>query len=140
MDDPREYYENLGKWDVFWYGWEDSKPRGIGNPDITWDWDHPPEDFMTPLRDQYLNMRVESNDDYSKRDTLHSVSLILRVLSVVQVAYLEGFIGGHGKNSYEGPGVGGSVADLEQSYGAQVHWFVDAANIQNARVGLQVRY
>ena len=139
-DDPREYYENLGKWDIFWYGWEDSKPRSIGDTDITWDWMHPPENFMTPLRDQYLNMRTESNDDYSKRDTLHSVSLILRVLSVVQVAYLEGFIGGRYKSDYEGPGVGGSLAHLEESHGAQVNWFVDAGNIQNARLGLQVRY
>ncbi len=142
QEDAREYYENLGKWDIFWYGWEDSKPRSIQDPDITWDWTHPPAEFMTPLRNQYLDMRVASNDAYDTRNTFRSISLILRVFSVLQVAYLEGFIGGryHTRSAYEGPGVGGALADLEKSHGARVNWFVDAGSIRQARVGLQVRY
>ncbi len=138
-EDAREYYENLGKWDIFWYGWEDSKPRSITDP-VDWDWAHPPAEFMTPLRDQYLDMRTASNDAYDKSNTFRSISLILRVFSVVQVAYLEGFVGGRYKSDYEGPGVGGSLAHLEESHGAQVNWFVDAGSIRQARLGLQVRY
>jgi hypothetical protein len=138
--DAREYYENLGKWDIFWYGWEDSKPRSISDTDITWDWTNPPTDFITPLRNQYLDMRTASNDAYGNRDKFLTASLLLRLVSVLQVAYLEGFIGGHYNTDYEGPGVGGSLAHLQKSHGAQVNWFVDAQNIDNTRLGLQVRY
>jgi len=137
--DAREYYENLGKWDIFWYGWEDSKPGSLGDG-ITWDWTNPPPDFITPLRNQYLDMRTASNDAYGNRDKFVTASLLLRLVSVLQVAYLEGFIGGHYSNDYDGPGVGGSLAHLQKSHGAQVNWFVDAQNIENTRLGLQVRY
>ncbi len=139
-EDAREYYENLGKWDIFWYGWEDSKPTSIGDTDITWDWTNPPADFITPLRNQYLDMRTASNDAYGNRDKFLTASLLLRLVSVLQVAYLEGFIGGRYKNDYEGPGVGGSLAHWQKSHGAQVNWFVDARSIDHTRLGLQVRY
>ncbi|HKI84254.1 MAG TPA: hypothetical protein VKA63_07960 [Candidatus Krumholzibacteria bacterium] len=139
-EDAREYYENLGKWDIFWYGWQDSKPSSIGDTDITWDWTNPPPDFITPLRNQYLDMRTASNDAYGNRDKFLTASLLLRLFSVLQVAYLEGFIGGRYNNDYEGPGVGGSLAHLQKSHGAQVNWFVDARSLDHTRLGLQVRY
>ncbi len=136
-EDEREYYENLGKWDIFWYGWSDSR-TDIG-ADPYWDWNSPPENFMTPLRDQYLDMRTESNDAYESRDRYLAVSLLLRVFSVLEVAYLEGFIGGKYNNGYEGPGVGGTLTQSDLD-GRRLNWFVDASNPKQSRLGLQLRY
>jgi hypothetical protein len=137
-EDPREYYENLGKWDIFWYGWADSRTPIEVQPG--WDWENPPVEFMTPLRDQYINMRNASNDDYKWRDRFLSLSLLMRVFSVVEVAYLEGFIGGKYNNDYEGPGIGGKVARLGDEDGARLNWFVDASRPTESRLGLQLRY
>ena len=48
---------------------------------------------MTPLRKQYIEMRDASNSAYETRDTFLSAALLLRVVSVLQMVYLEGFVG-----------------------------------------------
>jgi hypothetical protein len=47
----REYYENIGKYDQFAGGWEDFAEYNT-QPDTI---------FMTPLRDDYLTQRYDSN-------------------------------------------------------------------------------
>lgn len=95
-EDEREWYENIGKWDQFAWGWreyweEDFDPGDPANPD-----------FITPLRQKYVDLRGESNDAFGRSDTYLTISLLLRVASVLQMAYLEGFIGGRYN---EGPGL-----------------------------------
>jgi hypothetical protein len=46
----QQYYEMIGKYDQFRYGWDDFDPRN----------------FLTPHRDLYLNMRDDSNKLFDK--------------------------------------------------------------------------
>jgi hypothetical protein len=98
--DRREYYENLGKWDQFVFGWDDFRdPRefltGVNpnQPESPW-----LDDPRTSVnRETYRQMRRDSNDYFSKRDRFVYLSLGLRVVSVLHVAYLEGLLfGGDG--------------------------------------------
>jgi len=104
-DDAREYYENLGKWDQFVFGWDDfrraddprnSDPYGPGYVD--WQIDDLRQQWTSPHRDIYREMRVESNDAFEKQDRFLYVNIFLRVFSVLQVAYLEGLMGGGGSD------------------------------------------
>lgn len=92
--DEREWFENAGKWDEFAWGWreywQDGYAPQAGLPD-TWFYSDNPT--MTPLRKEYISMREASNDDFKTRDTLLSAALLLRVFSVLQMVYLEGFVG-----------------------------------------------
>jgi hypothetical protein len=92
-EDEREWYENIGKWDPFFFGWREYWPVTQGG-DGYWPTSVAEQSEGTPLQRQYVAMRVASNDAFSTRDNLVSVSLLLRAFSVVQTAYLEGFIGG----------------------------------------------
>lgn len=47
-----EFYENIGKYDQFSGGWKDFKNHNV-KPDTV---------VMTPIREDYLNQRLESND------------------------------------------------------------------------------
>lgn len=108
--DEREWFENAGKWDQFAWGWREywddmwnaanhpdfigpdfyAPQAGAGNSDTWFFADNP---TMTPLRRQYIAMRDESNSAFEERDTLLSGALLLRVVSVLQMVYLEGFVG-----------------------------------------------
>jgi len=100
-DDFREYYENLGKWDQFIFGWDDySKASDPLNPDAPdgyvptntrADLQHP---WVSPNREAYRLMRDASNDAYKSRDRWLYVNIGLRVFSVIQTAYLSGLLGG----------------------------------------------
>jgi hypothetical protein len=97
-DDFREYYENLGKWDQFIFGWDDYTRASIAYPDIGYeptltraDLQH---SWVSPNRDKYRLMRDASNDAYLKRDRWLYVNIGLRVFSVLQTAYLAGLLGG----------------------------------------------
>jgi hypothetical protein len=107
-DDEREWFENLGKWDVFAWGWREfwdpawneennfDVTRGGAyrpQPDDPGTWFESDDPFATPLRRRYQAMRNESNDAFDTRDTLTNVALLTRVFSLLQMAYLEGFIG-----------------------------------------------
>ena len=102
-EDEREYYENLGKWDQFVFGWDDFRraddpPDGIdytANPPNLNDLRQP---WTSYNREAYRSMRQESNSYYEKSDRFLYVNMALRVFSVLQVAFLEGLLGGGSDN------------------------------------------
>lgn len=102
--DRREYYENLGKWDQFIFGWDDfTDPRDIvgggytGDPQSVW-LDDP---RVSANREYYRSLRRESNSAYDDRDRFIYLSIGLRVVSVLHVAYLEGLLFGGGGDANE---------------------------------------
>jgi hypothetical protein len=126
--DAREWYENLGKWDVFAWGWEeywqdDWNPE---NNSLGGTLGHPV--FNTPLRQQYVDMRGESNDAFRNRDRFLTAALLLRVASMLESAYLEGFIGGR----YDGA--------KAESEGPSSGWIVEPRGLDGARLGWKVSY
>jgi len=97
-EDRREYYENLGKWDQFVFGWDDFTnpryypgytPTGDAKTDLEQPW-------VSANRESYRLMRIEANDAYESRDHWLYVNIGLRVFSVVQTAWLNGLLGGTG--------------------------------------------
>ena len=104
-DDRREYYENLGKWDQFVFGWDDFRrpddpPAGIEyTPDMTLSDLRQP--WTSPHRLKYREMRDAANDAYKTRDRYLYVNIGLRVFSVLQVAYLQGLFGGGDGNGLQ---------------------------------------
>ncbi len=111
-EDRREYYENLGKWDQFVFGWDDflspqSYAQLPGNEDYT-----PTEnskiDFANPWvsenREAYRLLRDASNDAFKTRDRWLTLNLGLRVFSVLQTAWLDGLLGGGGGGDGGGDG------------------------------------
>ncbi len=97
-DDFREYYENLGKWDQFIFGWDDYTRASIAYPEIGYEPTGKIDDLRHPWvsrhREIYREMRDESNDAYKTRDRWLYVNIGLRVFSVLQSAYLSGMLGG----------------------------------------------
>lgn len=107
-EDEREWFENAGKWDEFAWGWREfwddswnaaNHPGFIG-PDfyapqlgLVDTWFYADNATMTPLRKQYIELRESSNSSFDTRDTLLSAALLMRVFSVLQMVYLEGFVG-----------------------------------------------
>jgi len=106
--DEREWFENAGKWDEFAWGWReywDDTWNAVHNADflgadfyapqagLSDTWFFADNASMTPLRKQYIEMRDQSNSAFEQRDTLLSAALLLRVFSVLQMVYLEGFVG-----------------------------------------------
>ena len=100
-DDEREYYENAGKWDQFVFGWDDfDDPRGWPEySDGSWvdlTASVLKDTRVSARREIYRAMRIDSNDQFSNRDTLIYVNMFTRLFSMFQVAYLNGvFSGGH---------------------------------------------
>ena len=97
-DDRREYYENLGKWDQFIFGWDDFIRPDSPPPGIDYVSDGSISDLRQPWvsynRETYRTMRADANDAYKTRDRWLYLNIGLRVFSVLQVAYLEGLLGG----------------------------------------------
>ncbi len=94
--DRREYFENLGKWDQFVFGWDDFR-----NPTTFLDGIDPDPIYLkdprtSEHRETYRAMRRDSNNAFDRRDRFIYVSLALRVASVLHVAYLEGLLFGDG--------------------------------------------
>jgi hypothetical protein len=98
-EDFREYYENLGKWDQFIFGWDDYRrpddpPEGV---DFTWTGDRAidlQQPWVSAHREEYRLMRNDSNQAFKKRDRWLYANIGLRLVSVFQVAYLQGMLGG----------------------------------------------
>ena len=113
-EDEREWFENLGKWDVFAWGWREYWEDGYSPGD--------PENpnYMTPLRQQYLDLRGESNDAFQNRDRFLTAALL--------VAYLEGFIGGRFSEA-------GAEAD-----GPRTGWFLEPQGLTGTQIGWKVSY
>lgn len=97
VDDRREYYENLGKWNQFVFGWDDFvDPRiFLGTSDV--DIANLNDPRVSANRETYRQMRQDSNAAFARRDRFLYLSLGMRVFSVLQVAYLEGLLGGGGR-------------------------------------------
>jgi hypothetical protein len=99
-DDFREYYENLGKWDQFIFGWDDYTRASIAYPDLDYEPTLTRDDLQQPWvsrnRETYRLMRDDANNAYETRDTWLYVNIGLRLFSVVQTAYLSGLLGGSG--------------------------------------------
>ena len=74
-EDEREYYENLGKYNHFYPGWDD------------WTTSYDPESPAAHRR-QFVDMRIESNDAYDNADTLLGVAAATRIVSVIQSFWL----------------------------------------------------
>lgn len=74
--DREEYYENIGKYDAFVYGWDD--------------WTNPYEypDFWTPHRKRYWWLRGESDKYLLRSDEFVMALIINRVVSVVDTGWL----------------------------------------------------
>lgn len=71
--DEEEYYENIGKYNAFVYGWDD--------------WNDQP-DFWTPNRRYYWSLR-EDSDEHLVRGDQHLMFLIVnRVVSMLDAAWL----------------------------------------------------
>lgn len=94
--DRREYYENLGKWDQFVFGWDDFvnplfregyTPTNDPKIDLGQTW-------VSENREIYRQMRADSNDAFKSRDRWLYVNIGLRLASVVQTAWLSGLLGG----------------------------------------------
>jgi len=97
--DRREYYENLGKWDQFIFGWDDYERASISHPEYGYEPTYTISDLRQPWvsrnREIYRDMRNAANDAYKKRDRWLYVNIGLRVFSVLQTAWLNGLLGGH---------------------------------------------
>ncbi len=119
-DDEREYYENLGKWDQFVFGWDDFRdPRefltGVdpNQPESVW-----LDDPRTSVnRETYRQMRRDSNDAYETADRYVYFSIGLRVISVLHVAYLEGLLFGGGDGESELKVAGQPIQFIAQPVG-----------------------
>jgi hypothetical protein len=131
--DRREYYENLGKWDQFVFGWDDyTDPRDfmdtedidIGNLD---------DPRTSANRETYRQMRKDSNDAYAKKDQFVYLSIAFRVFSVLQVAYLEGLLFGGG-------GGGGDGGNGLQVGSHQVDFFVEPVGYSRGVLGATVSF
>jgi len=96
--DRREYYENLGKWDQFIFGWDDYLRPSYWGQFNDYEYTGTISDLRQPWvsknREIYRTMRAEANDAYKTRDRWLYLNIGLRVFSVVQVAWLEGLLGG----------------------------------------------
>ncbi len=92
--DRREYYENLGKWDQFVFGWDDFlDPRNLDDlaPFTSQDLQDP---RVSTNRETYRAMREDSNRQFTNRDRLLYFNMATRLFSLFEVAYLQGLLGG----------------------------------------------
>jgi hypothetical protein len=128
QDDEREYFENLGKWDQFVFGWDDfRRPEDIPGYIPTGTLQDLKQPGVSERREIYRSMRVDSNDQFTKRDRLLYLNIGLRVLSVLQVAYLQGMFGGSPQRSL-------------QVAGHPVQLIAESSGLTTSRVGIAVAY
>jgi len=74
--DHEEYYENLGKYDAFCFGWDD------------WNGDHNDVEAWTPNRTEYWDMRSESDDYLLTADRYVMALIVNRVVSMLDAGWL----------------------------------------------------
>jgi hypothetical protein len=86
-DKNLEYYENIGKYDQFRWGWDDYLPdyADMGK------WNSPKADsskyFVTPHREKYLEMRKDANDYFDRATTMMVISMVNHVVSAFDAAF-----------------------------------------------------
>lgn len=131
--DRREYYENLGKWNQFVFGWDDFvDPRVfLGTSDI--DIANLNDPRTSANRETYRQMRMDSNDAFARRDRFVYLSLGMRVFSVLQVAYLEGLLFGNG-------GSAGSEQRQMEIAGRRVDLIVEPVGLSRGVLGAAVSF
>ncbi len=81
-EDKQHYYENIGKYDWFVSGWSDYDPTV--DPPVA----------ESALRDQYVDMRNDSNNSLDDANAFVWVSLATRVFSIAETAII---VRGHRK-------------------------------------------
>lgn len=74
--DHEEYYENMGKYDAFSFGWDD------------WNGDYDNVEAWTPNRTTYWEMRNESDDYLLKADRYVMALILNRIVSMLDAGYL----------------------------------------------------
>jgi len=74
--DHEEYYENMGKYDAFSFGWDD------------WNGDYDNVVAWTPNRTTYWAMRIESDDYLLTADRYVMALIINRIVSMLDAGYL----------------------------------------------------
>ena len=127
-DDFREYYENLGKWDQFVFGWDDfTDPRSFGvntDPRTAALKDDP---RVSQNRITFRGMRADSNEAFDRRDQLVYLNMATRIFSIFQVAYLGGvFSDGHASNLEVG--------------GHPIALIAEPRGLTSTRLGVSIRY
>ncbi len=101
--DRREYYENLGKWDQFVFGWDDFRnplapPPGVEfEPSGTFALSDLRQPWTSYNREHYRDLREASNEAFKRQDRYMYVNIGLRLFSVMEVAFLQGWLGGSDK-------------------------------------------
>ncbi len=85
--DFEEYYENIGKYDAFVYGWDD--------------WDSVNPEYWTPNRTYYWSLRRDSNKHLSRADDHIMLLIVNRVLSMIDAGWLA-YRMGNGESNEEG--------------------------------------
>lgn len=138
-EDRREYYENLGKWDQFVFGWDDFMspqsyatipgnewytPTGNAKIDLEQPW-------VSENREIYRLMRDASNDAFKSRDRWLYVNIGLRIFSVLQTAYFDGLLGGNG---------GGEGDDRVSLAGHEVKIIAQPTGLRRAVVAASVSF
>ncbi|MBU8870079.1 MAG: hypothetical protein KOO60_04280 [Gemmatimonadales bacterium] len=98
-DDEREYFENLGKWDQFVFGWNDfitpnDPPEGYEDFVPTGALSDLRQPWTSVKREHYRVLREKSNDAFKRQDRYMYFNIGLRLFSVLEVAYLQGWLGG----------------------------------------------
>jgi len=98
-EDRRKYYENLGKWDQFVFGWDDylkaSDPQNWPDGQSpTYQISDLRQPWVSKNREIYRTMREDANAAFEKRDRWLYVNIGLRVFSVLETAWLGGLFGG----------------------------------------------
>ena len=131
-DDRREYYENLGKWDQFVFGWDDFQdPRDFMDTEEI-DIQNLKDARTSQHREEYRTLRIASNDAYATRDRFIYLSIAFRVFSVFQVAYLEGLLFGGGEN--------GDEAQELKVGSHKVDFFVEPVGVSRGVMGATVSF
>ena len=126
-DDYREYYENLGKWDQFVFGWDDfADPRGwvVGGASSA---DLKDDPRVSQNRITYRGMRADSNESFDRRDQFIYLNMATRIFSIFQVAYLGGVFSDGRASAFE---VGGHPVAL----------IAEPRGLTSTRLGVAIGY
>ncbi len=80
------YYENIGKYDQFAFGWHDFDDRRDFKPGDTTYSDGTPIIFLTPDRQAYVQQRDEANREFNKASTVLILTIGNHLLSAFEAA------------------------------------------------------
>ncbi len=109
-DDEREYFENLGKWDQFVFGWDDfTRPEDLPGYTPTGTLQDLRQPGVSLHREIYRGMRILSNDHFEARDRYVYLNIATRIVSAFHVAWLQGLLGG---GPHRSPEVAGHAVNL----------------------------